>query len=98
MAKHVWVKRINYDKSVPPRTITKVDYILQEKDVAGKIVKDTHDGRARTCEFEYAPYYITVYRNTIRFFKNSYVIYFLLTLLAGIIVLVISLLVNSESR
>jgi hypothetical protein len=96
MGKQVWVKRIYYDRSAPPRSITKVDYILQDKKTATDIVKGTHDGRARAYEFEYAPFHITFYRNTIKFFKNQYVIIFLVTLLAGLIVLVISLLFRSK--
>jgi hypothetical protein len=96
MAKQVWVKRINYDKSVPPRTVTKVDYILQDKKTAADIIKGTHDGRARACEFEYAPFHITFYKNMIKFFKNQYVIIFLVTLLAGVILFVISLIFKSK--
>ena len=90
MARKVWIKRIYYDKPSPPRTLVRSDYILREKDVAAKIVKDTHDGRERAIYFEYAKFYVSLFKNVIRFFRNKYVITFLITLFAGIIVFFIS--------
>jgi hypothetical protein len=71
MAKQVWIKRIYYDKPTQPRTLVRSDYILQEKKVAEEIVKNTHDGRERAIYFEYAEAYVSVYKNTIRFFKSK---------------------------